>query len=175
MEYSLEKENKGDTTQQEIAYVFAHKEVDHDAIFALLHEYPDNFLHGLFEKDAERDYKDSLITVAKQGGAIIGCVMYNPITTEFTWLAVSPQLKIGKSEIAEKLFNSVFKTLPEGSSFYWYVNTEDSVYPGYPKLGSFFEPARRLYKAMGMKFTRKENKLGLGTHMYKVEGVFNKD
>ncbi len=175
MEYSLSKESESENIQQEIVYTFAHKEIDHDDIFALLHEYPDNFLHGLFEDDAERDYKDSLIAVAKQKNTIIGCVMYNPITSEFTWLAVSSQLKIGKSDIAKKLFESVFKTLSNGSTFYWYVNTEDSVYPGYPKLGSFFEPARRLYKAMGMKFTREENKLGLGTHVYKVEGVINKD
>jgi hypothetical protein len=54
------------------------------------------------------------------------------------------------------------------------VNTEDSTYPGYPDLGKDFEPARNLYRSMGLTFSREENKFGEGTHAYRVSGVVKK-
>lgn len=154
----------------DIAYGFADKTKDQDEVFQLLHTYPENFLHGLFEEDAKKDWDFSNIVIAKSGDKISGCLFFNPVTNEFTWLAVSPDIKEGKAKIARKLFETVFTTLQPGSEYFWYVNTEDSTYEGYPKLGEYFEPARRLYKKMGVTFTREENKFGKGAHAYRVDG-----
>lgn len=160
--------------EQMVVYIFVNKEKVHDEIFDLLHEYPQNFLHGHFETWADEDYKESEIMTAQYAGKIIGCLFYNKITHEFNWLAVSSKIPKGKREIAKKLFEHIFETLSEGTSFFWYVNTEDSVYDGYPELGKYFEPARALYKSMGLTFTRVENKFGKGAHAYRVEGIIKK-
>lgn len=170
MEQFFSQSDKVLEKESHIDYTFASKEVVQDEVFTLLHRYPENFLHGLFEVLAEQDYQNSEIMTANQEGKIIGCLFYNLQTREFNWLAVSPDLKTKKSEVAKKLFENVFATLPSGTDFHWYVNTEDSSYEGYPDLGKSFEPARRLYKNMGLQFTRVENKFGIGTHAYKVEG-----
>ena len=147
-------------------------------VMELLHEYPDNFIHGFFEELAEKDFKGSDIMLAYDEDIPIGCLMFNRTTKEFNWLAVKRDIKIRKSEIAKRLFESFYPTIEPGTRVHMFPNTEDASFPGHPSFsGKNFEPARRLYRSMGLEMkeeNRVENKYGPGAHAYKVEWIPNK-
>lgn len=145
------------------------KEQYRDAVLGILQEYPDNFFTGLFEKVALADYEQNQIAVSfNEEGLPVGCVFFNPETNECDWLAVSKRVEGSKAEVAKKLFQIIFDTVPKGTKIFWYINTEDAEFEGKP-VGAYFERGRKLYADMGAKFTRVENKLGLGNHAYLVE------
>jgi hypothetical protein len=146
------------------------KDKYHDAIYMLLGEYPDNFFPGEFESLAEEDFKNGVIAVAMDANVPIGCLFLNPGNLECNWLAISKSVSARKSEVAKKLFETVFRSVPAGSKVFWYINTEDAVFEGKP-VGVHFEPARRLYTSMGAKFTKVDDKFGKGNHAYLVEMV----
>jgi|GEM_PF-3532153 len=147
-------------------------------VMDLLHEYPDNFVHGLFEKTAEQDFTNSDIVVAYDGSVVIGCLMFNRATSEFTWLAVKKGIKISKGEIAKRLFESFYPTIKPGVEVHFFVNTEDAQIADHPNFsGQNFEPARRLYRSMGLEIkeeNRVQDKFGTGAHAYEVKWVPNK-
>ena len=145
-------------------------------IMNILHEYPEQFIHGVFEALVDADYATSDIIVAYDGERVVGCLMFDRASNEFNWLAVEKDVKVPKSEIAKKLFETVYSTLPQGTEVHLYVNTEDAHYPGYPDFsGKNFERARNFYRSsMGLEINeenREENKYGPGAHAYKVAWV----
>jgi len=77
-------------SDSEISYKIADKaNKSKEVVLKLLHEYPDHFLQGLFEPVAEKDFDESITSIAYDNDCPIGCLMYNPISHEFSWLAVS--------------------------------------------------------------------------------------
>ena len=98
----------------------------------------------------------------------IGCLFFDSVTHECDWLAISKAVSGSKKEVAKKLFQTIFESVPSGTKVFWYINTEDAVFEGKP-VGENFERGRSLYKEMGTIFTRVENKLGDGNHAYLVE------
>jgi hypothetical protein len=147
-------------------------------VMDLLHEYPQNFVHGLFEQYAEQDFAESDIIVAYDGNTPIGCLMFNRTTNEYNWLAVKKDVKFSKTEIAKRLFESFYPTIQSGTEVHFFVNTEDAQIPGQSDFsGKNFEPARKLYRSMGLELkeeNRVENKYGQGAHAYRVEWTPNK-
>ncbi|MBP9760364.1 MAG: hypothetical protein KBD24_03275 [Candidatus Pacebacteria bacterium] len=147
-------------------------------VMGLLHEYPDHFVHGLFEQYAENDFQESDVVVAYDKDEAIGCLMFNRQTNEYTWLAVKKGIPFSKLAIAKKLFESFYSTIEQGAEVHFFVNTEDAVIPGKPNFsGKNFEPARRLCRSMGLEISeenRVENKYGAGAHAHRVAWVPNK-
>ena len=147
-------------------------------VMGLLHEYPDHFVHGLFEQYAEQDFQGSDIVVAYDKDAAIGCLMFNRTTNEYNWLAVKKDIKFSKAEIAKRLFESFYPTIESGTKVHFFVNTEDAQIPGQSEFsGKNFESARKLYRSMGLEIKEKnrvEDKYGKGAHAYRVEWVPNK-
>ena len=147
-------------------------------VMSLLHEYPQNFVHGLFEQYAEQDFANSDIVVAYDEDISIGCLMFNRTTNEYNWLAVKKDAKFSKAEIAKRLFESFYPTIDSGIEVHFFVNTEDSQIAGQPEFsGKNFEPARKLYRSMSLELkeeNRVENKYGQGAHAYRVEWTPNK-
>ncbi len=147
-------------------------------VMDLLHEYPQSFVHGIFEPWAEQNFTSSDIVVAYDGDILMGCLMFNRTTNEYNWLAVKRNIKFSKTEIAKRLFESSYPTIEPGTEVHFFVNTEDAQVPGLPDFsGKNFEPARDLYKSMGLelkKENRVENKYGQGAHAYRVEWTPNK-
>lgn len=144
----------------------------------LLREYPDHFILGLFEEEAIKDFDNSDIIVAYDGNLPIGCLMFNRTTNEFKWLAVKRDTKFSRREIAKKLFESFYPTIESGAKVHFFVNTEDASTPDHPSFsGKNFEPARNLYRSMGLEMkeeNRVENKYGPGAHAYRIEWTPNK-
>jgi hypothetical protein len=144
----------------------------------LLHEYPENFVQGLFEKHAEQDFLESDIVVAYDEDIPIGCLMFNRATSEYNWLAVKNDIKFSKAEIAKRLFESFYSTIEQGEEVHLFVNTEDAQILDKPEFsGANFEPARKLYRSMGLELKegdRVENKYGAGSHAYRVGWIPNK-
>jgi hypothetical protein len=147
-------------------------------VMDLLHEYPQNFVHGLFEKYAEQDFQDSDVAIAYEGNRAIGCLMFNKETNEFNWLAVKKDLAFSKPEIAKCLFESFYPTINPGTEVHFFVNTENAQIPGQPNFhGKNFEPARKLYRSMGLEMkdeNRVESKYGSGAYDYRVAWIPNK-
>lgn len=147
-------------------------------VMDLLHEYPQHFVHGLFEQYAENDYQDSDIVVAYNGNEAVGCLMFNRQTNEYNWLAVKKGIPFSKSEIAKRLFESFYPTIEPGTEVHLFVNTEDAQIPDNPNFsGKNFEPARSLYHSMGLEIkeeNRVEDKYGEGGHAYRVAWIPNK-
>jgi len=145
-------------------------------VMDLLHEYPAQFIHGVFEGYAENDFKNSSVFIAYDADIAIGCLMYISETKECNWLAVKKDTVFPRREIARQLFESVYETIPPGEEIYFYVNTEDSSMPGYDKLGESFETARKIYKSWGWEM-KEENRIndyyGPGAHVYKVTWIPN--
>ena len=148
-------------------------------IINLLHEYPENFVHGLFEQQAEQDFSDSEIVVAYDGETPIGCLMFNRKNNEYNWLTVKRSIKFSKAEIAKRLFESFYPAIEPGTEVHFFVNTEDAQIPGQTTFsGQNFEPARKLYRSMGLELkeeNRVEDKYGPGAHAYKVAWTPNKE
>ncbi len=145
----------------------------------LLHEYPNHFIPGLFEKTAEKDFDASDVMLAYDGDTPVGCLMFNRSTKEFNWLAVTRDTKMRRSEIARSLFESFYPTIESGTKVVAFPNTEDASIPGQPTFsGQNFDAARKLYRSMGWDMSeenRVENKYGEGAHVYRVEWVPNKN
>ena len=143
----------------------------------LLSSYPDNFIHGFFEPLVETDWVDSDILVAFDGKEAIGSIMFNRKNNEYNWLVVKKGTRFSKSEVAKKLFEYFYPSVPVGTPVHFFVNTEDSSFSPTPSFtGKSFEPARRLYRSMGLEMSesnRIENHYGPGAHVYKVEWVPN--
>lgn len=146
-------------------------------VMDLLHEYPQNFVHGLFEQYAEQDFASSEIVVAYDENVTIGCLMFNRATSGYNWLAVKKDIKLSKTEIAKRLFESFYPTIEKGTEVHFFVNTEDAQISGQSYFsGKNFEPARKLYRSMGLEIkeeNRVENKYGQGAHAYRVEWIPN--
>ncbi|OGG55245.1 hypothetical protein A3D62_01525 [Candidatus Kaiserbacteria bacterium RIFCSPHIGHO2_02_FULL_49_11] len=144
-------------------------------VMELLHQYPDHFVHGLVEEYVEQDFAESDIVIAYDKGVPIGCLMFNRVSNEFNWLAVSRDAKARRSEIAKRLFESFYPTIEVGVEVHFFVNTEDASITGHPSFsGKNFEPARNLYRSMGLEIkneNRVENKYGPGGHAYRVAWV----
>ena len=147
-------------------------------VMDLLHQYPDHFVHGLFEQYAEQDFQDSDIVLAHDGNTAIGCLMFNRTTNEYNWLAIKRDIPFSKTEIAKRLFESFYPTIKPGTVVHLFVNTEDAKIPDRPNFsGKNFEPARKLYTSMGLGIkeeNRIEDKYGPGAHAYRVEWIPNK-
>lgn len=147
-------------------------------VMDLLHEYPDHFVHGLFEQYAENDFQDSDIVIAYDGSEAIGCLMFNRQTNEYNWLAVKKGISFSKSKIAKRLFESFYPTIEPGTEVHLFVNTEDAQISDRPDFsGKNFEPARNLYRSIGLEIkeeNRVENKYGEGAHAYRVAWTPNK-
>jgi hypothetical protein len=139
-----------------------------EEIMELLHQYPENFFLGKFEHLVNQDLVSNRVVLGKQGEEVIGCLFFNDSSRECNWLAVSKNYLGNKGELAKKMFQTVFDSVPSGSVVFWYVNTEDSVYEG-ENIGKYYSPARKLYSDLGARFTRVENKFGEGNHSYLVE------
>jgi len=141
-----------------------------DIVLKLLHEYPDHFLQGLFEPVAESDFLESIVVIAYDNEKPIGCLMYNPTSHEFSWLAVSKLVSVPKRTIAQGMFAILYEYVPNDTAVHLFVNTEDASIEGCPNFsGRNFEPARNLYKSMGFEFNERiDNKFGVGAHAYKV-------
>ena len=146
-------------------------------VMELLHEWPDQFVHGLFEETAEKDFNESDIAIAIIGDEIVGCLMFNRKTTnEFNWLAVSKKIERGsKAPIAKQLFEKFFSTIESGTTVCFFPNTEDAFISEIESFsGKSFEPARRLYRSMGFELKEENIMLdhyGPGAYVYKVEWV----
>lgn len=142
-------------------------------IMNLLHQYPDQFVPGLFETSAEQDFENSDTMVARDDDKIAGCLMFDRQKNEFNWLAIDRTIKIPKSKVAKLLFESFYKKIPHGTSVHFFVNTKDASIPNQPSFsGRKFGAAMRLYRSMGLEIkeeNRIENKFGPGAHAYKVE------
>ncbi len=142
-------------------------------VMELLHQYPDHFVPGLFEEVAEKDFDSSDIMVAKINNQVIGCLMFNRKTNQFNWLAISKTIKREKAEIAKQLFENFYPTIERGTFVHFFVNTEDASIPRQDSFsGKKFEPARRLYKSMGLILDDKniiKDYYGKGAHVYRVE------
>lgn len=141
--------------QKKVEYSFAEKGKDDVAIIELVGKYPDNFTHKLYEKALAKDLADpnSRTVLAKVGEKIVGCITYFPDRHELDWMATEPTEPIfSRGKVARELFNKVFESLPNGTEFFWHVNTEDAIFEeenptGKPILfGPNFEPARRIYR-----------------------------
>ena len=147
-------------------------------VMDLLHQYPENFVPGLFEQYAEQNFADSDTAVAYDGNTAVGCLMFNKATNEFNWLAVKKDVKFSKAEIAKRLFESFYPTIEPGTEVHLFVNTEDASLSNQPSFsGKNFEPARNLYQSMGLEMkeeNRVENKYGPGAHAYRVGWIPNK-
>lgn len=141
-----------------------------EAALNLLGEYPDNFFTDLFEESAGRDFETHKIAMSFSEDIPVGCLFLNPDTNECDWLAVTKKIKLDKSEVAKKLFQTVFDSVPKGTRVFWYINTEDAVFEGKP-VGQYFERGRKLYVDMGATFTEVKNKFGEGNHAYLIEVV----
>lgn len=89
-------------------------------VMDLLHEYPENFIHGLFEQLAEQDFAESDIVVAYDENTAIGCLMFNRATNEFNWLVVKRGIKFPKAEIAKCLFESFYLTIEPGTEVHFF-------------------------------------------------------
>ncbi len=146
-------------------------------VMNLLHEYPDHFIHGLFESSAEEDFQKSIIACAHRDSLLVGCLMYSPINNEFNWLATKRHMGLNKQQIAKGLFETGYKTIPKGTAVHLFVNTEDASIPGTSSFsGKNFDPARDFYRSIGLEIkeeNRIENKYGPGAHAYKVSWVPN--
>jgi hypothetical protein len=171
--------NEQPKTIEQITFKIAEKNdtVKRD-VMGLLHEYPRQFIHGLFESAAEKDFLDSDIMVAYDGSTAVGCLMFNRSTNEFNWLAVKNDAAVSKAAIAKRLFVSFYPTIVPGCEVHLFVNTEDALIAGYPDFsGKNFESARNLYRAMGLELkpeNRVVDKYGSGSHAYNVSWVPNK-
>jgi hypothetical protein len=139
-----------------------------EQVIGILREYPGNFFTGIFEEYAERDYDTKEVAVATNGDTVVGCLFFDASSHECDWLAISKKIPGSKKEIAKKLFQTVFDSVPKGTRVFWYINTEDAIFEG-KSVGEDFERGRALYKEMGTLFTRVENKFGEGNHAYLVE------
>ena len=167
----LKKEGDPDVKPHyEIVRSLEKKEIIKTKVLAILGEYPNNFFTGFFEELVASDFEVSDIAVAKIGQETVGCIFHKSETHEFDWLAIKREINVDKKQIAKNLFQTVFDTIPPGTPYFWYVNTEDAVFKGKP-VGQYFEPARRLYRDMGLTFTKMPNKFGDGNHAYKIEGI----
>ena len=144
------------------------KKLYREDVFNLLAEYPENFFTGHFEALAKDAYNESEVVVAIEQNKPVGCLFFNRETGECDWLAVSKSVTGRKSDVAKKMFQSIFDTVPNGTKVFWYINTEDAVFEG-RNVGTAFEPGRRLYREMGASFTRIANKFGEGNHAYLIE------
>ena len=158
--------------------IVENSEKNKKVVMDLLHEYPNHFVPGLFEKSAEKDFEDSDIMIAYDGDTPIGCVMLHKVTREYNWMAVKRDTKIRRSEVARRLFESFYPTIPPGTKLTAFPNTEDAFIPGHPSFsGKNFEAARKIYREMGWEMkeeNRVENKYGQGAHVYRVEWIPNK-
>lgn len=176
------KENlfQADTLIENVTFKIAEKTEDlKQRVMALLHEYPNHFVPGLFEAAAEQDFGASDIMTAVQGDTIVGCLMFNRVTNEFNWLAVSKEIKGPKSGIAKQLFENFYPTIEPGTTVRMFPNTEDSFIPGVESFsGANFEAARNLYRSMGFELTEENiirDHYGEGGHVYKVEWKIGED
>lgn len=142
------------------------KEEVKEEVLDILRQYPDNFFPDYFN-DAIDSFDSSKVVIANQGGPI-GCLFFKPETCECDFLAISRDFKGDKTEVAKKLFQVVFDSVPKGTVVYWYVNAEDAMFEGRP-VGRYFAPARKLYLDMGAKFTKVSDKFGEGNHAYRIE------
>ncbi len=147
-------------------------------VMDLLHEYPDQFVPGLFEPAAEQDFADSHIVIAHYGEIPVGCLMFNPTTKEYNWLAVKRGMNLPKREIARHLFESFYPSIEPGTEVYAFPNTEDAHIPEVPSFsGKSFDAARDLYRSMGWEMKEEniiQDHYGPGAHVYKVAWVPNK-
>lgn len=145
------------------------------AVMELLHQYPDRFVHGVFESHAEKDFAVSEIAVARSGDEVMGCLMFDRPASEYKWLAVRRGRQLPKAAIARRLFEVFYPTLAPGTTVRIFVNTEDSSVVGHPEFsGKNFESARNLYRSMGLEFRedcRINDYYGPGSHVYRVEWV----
>lgn len=141
-----------------------------EATLALLGEYPDNFFTGLFEQAASQDFDKNKVVLSFNGNTPTGCLFYNPNTNECDFLAITKKILLDKSEVAKKLFQTIFDSVPKGTKVFWYINSEDAVFEGRP-VGQNFARGRKLYTEMGATFTKIENKFGEGNHAYLVEVI----
>ncbi len=139
-----------------------------DDAIDLLGEYPDNFFSGLFEEPAREFYRAHKVVMSFHEGKPAGCLFFNDETNECYFLAVTKRMSLDKSEVAKKLFQTIFDSKPKGTKVFWYINAEDAVFEG-KAVGQYFERGRKLYKEMGATFTKVENKFGEGNHAYLVE------
>ena len=163
-------------TNDDVEYRIAQKnDVVKQQVMDLLHEYPNHFVHGLFEEHAERDFQEADTAVAYRAGEIVGCLMFNRQTNEYRWLAVTRSISGSKRVIAKRLFESFYPTLEPGTEVHLFVNTEDARIADAPQFsGEQFEPARKLYRSMGLELASKnrvENKYGDGAHAYRVAWI----
>ncbi len=144
-------------------------------VMGLLHEYPNHFVQGLFEAVAVEDFWKSDIMIAFDGEQPIGCIMLDAKTKEFNWLAVTRSTIRKRAVIARQLFESFCSFFPPGTEYVFCVNTEDATVPGHPHFsGANFDPARTLYRAMGLVMNqenRREDWYGPGAHVYQVRWV----
>jgi len=144
-------------------------------VMELLHEYPEQFVHGSFEKFAEQDFGESDTMIAYDGNVPVGCLMFNKETSEFSWLAVTKNTNVRRREIGKKLFESFYPSIAPGTKVHLFINTEDAFIPGHPEFsGQNFSSARDMYKSMGLEMkeeNRVENKYGEGCHVYRVTWI----
>ncbi|MBU0649121.1 hypothetical protein KJ969_03435 [Patescibacteria group bacterium] len=166
--------------EPEIHFEIAKKDEElKNKVMDLLHEYPEHFVHELFEEAAEKDFENSDIMVACQDDEIVGCLMFNRKINEFNWLAVSKKIKEPKTDIARRLFESFYPTIEQGTVVHFFVNTEDAYIPGNKSFsGKNFEAARKLYRSMGLELKKEnivKNKYGRGSHAYKVAWKIEND
>ena len=139
-----------------------------EAALSLLGEYPDNFFTGLFEQVASQDFDKSKVVMSFHGDIPTGCLFFNSDTNECDFLAITKKISLDKSEVAKKLFQAIFDSVPKGTCVFWYINSEDAVFEGRP-VGQNFERGRKLYTEMGATFTKAENKFGEGNHAYLIQ------
>jgi hypothetical protein len=144
---------------------------------SLLHEYPDQFVPGLFEESALKDFDESDIMFAYDDDLPIGCLMFNRETGEFNWLAVERITKFKRADVARRLFESFYPTIERGVKVIAFPNTPDATIPGHPSFsGKHFEAARKIYRDMGWEMTEENiviDKYGPGAHTYRVEWIPN--
>jgi hypothetical protein len=174
----IEQKFNTETIHSEIEYNYASKnESTKKQVIELLHQFPAHFVQGVFERQAENDYMKSDTVLARLNNEIIGCLMFDRTTNEFNWLAVSPVLKIKRTEIAKQLFNQIYTTLEPGTTVHLFVNTEDAYIPGNNSFsGKNFAAARKFYTSMGLELKPEniiKNYYGPGAHVYKVEWNIN--
>lgn len=175
----MERENSNNSIKESVEDV-DFKIVDKnqntkDEVFGLLHQYPGNFVQGLFEKHAEDDFLRSDVIVAYDDKNPIGCLMLDRGNNEFLWLAIDKNTKYRKSEVAKKLFYTLTSTTNPEAKFIFNIPTEDAYIAEHPYFsGMNFEQARKMYRAMGLEMNesnRIENFYGQGGHVYHVTWI----
>lgn len=142
-------------------------------VFDLLHQYPGNFVPGLFEKHAELDFEQSDVCIAYDKDRPIGCLMLNRSNNEFLWLAVEKDITQKRSDVAKNLFYTFVNNSKPSIEFILNIPTEDSQISEYPSFsGMNFEKARKMYREMGLEMNsgnRIENFYAQGAHVYHVK------